>query len=194
MIIDNNLLLEDFYRLFNSRLNPLDFVLKTMQLNNGYNPLQKETLLLPIHDKVIYSQLQNSNYIKLVELIIKNIKIEPSCIDVFESELDKEMVCVFKKFLLRERVNVKIIDDNEKIYIETNDMMADLIWTPLSQFHTETVASFNHFNQFINALNGEKELLFLNANAPTAFSYFIKIWVAESLGIKLNALSNILVI
>lgn len=194
MITENKFLIKDFLKQFNSRLSSLDFVLKASQMKSNYDPFQNQALILPVDDPIIQNQLLDSDYISLIQLIVKNIRIEPECSDVFDSEMDENLMEFYTTFLLKESEKMKVIVNEGRIIILTNDMMADLLWSPISQFHAEIVETFRQFNQYIDALQGHKEALFLNANTSTAFSYFIQIWVAESLGIPLNLNETILVV
>jgi len=195
MILNNKILIYDFVKHFNARLSPLDFVLKTKQLSHEYDPRQNQALILPVNDGLIFSQLIKAKYATFIEHILRQIEIYPSCNDIFYSEIETEIMDFYKMFLLQERLKFKIeYNNNNAFMLHTNDMMADLIWSPVSQLHSEIVETYRYFNQFIGAFGGNTKNLFINANAPTAFSCFIQIWVAENLKIPLNGPSNILVV
>lgn len=193
MIVDNKEILHDFYKQFNSRLTTWDFVIKYKQLKPGYNPRKETALILPVGNEKTYELLLSNSYPSLVENILKNIQIEKSCRDVFLSELDEGIVSLFEEFIREASINSKVIIHNGRITIKAYDMFADLIWSPISQFHSELTASVEYFNKYIEAFGGNKDCLFLNANSSTSFSYFIQIWVCESLRIPLNPNSNVLV-
>ncbi|GAT62540.1 hypothetical protein [Paludibacter jiangxiensis] len=193
MIVDNKEILHDFYKHFNSRLTSWDFVIKYKQLKSGYNPREETALILPVDNEKTYEQLLSNSYPNLVEGILRNIQVEKSCRDVFLSELDEEILSLFEEFIREASLKSEVVIHNERIMIKSYDMFADLIWSPISQFHSELTASVDYFNKYIEAVGGNKECLFLNANSSTSFSYFIQIWVCESLGIPLNPNSNVLV-
>lgn len=196
MILDNKKLLKDFTKHFNSRLSSLDFVLKIGMLTNigknGYRPKVKQELRLPINDIVIFNQLKKANYNSLLEIIIKELKIENEFSDVFLSEMDKEWLSLFNDFIKKEIKEIIVKYNQDDISIITSDMMSDFLLFPISQFHTEITETYKQFNQYI-AITGTPDNFFLNANTANSFSYFIQIWVAENLNISLNPHSNIIV-
>lgn len=194
MISSNKDILQDFYKQFNSRLTSLDFVLKFNDLRSGYNPRQMVSLLLPTNNKT-FEYLASNNYSELIQGILQNIHVENSCRDVFISEMNNDTLSLFEEFIKDSISNCNVIIHDQRILINTYDMFADLIWAPISQFHSEVTGSIEYFDKYIEAFGGNKDCLFLNANSSTAFSYFIQIWVCEIMGIPLNPnYNNILVV
>lgn len=189
MVLNDTILIDNFVKYFNARLCPIDFISKLDRLGRNYNPLQEQILRLPVDSTLLFSQLEKANYSKLIERIIKNIQIDDTCNDIFCSEINNAIVDFFRDYISDNRLNFKVLNDGNDYFIVTNDIMADLIIHPISQLHSEIIDTFRYFHQMLDTV-GVNQRFFLNSNSSTAFSYFIQIFVAESLSIPLNVLDN----
>jgi hypothetical protein len=178
-------ILSEFCKHFNARLTPLEFVLIAKRLNDISDLSKKERLTLSAAPRV-YTQLIEGEYQALLLEIIKNIRIEPSTKDIFSSEIDSVLFEFYKEVFANEKQRLSIVSDKKEssFTVLTSSLFATLIWSPLSQLHCEIVYSFEFFNKIIEAYGGSTSSLFLNANASTAFSYFIQIYTCQCLGIS----------
>jgi len=194
MITDNENVMLNFYRYFNSYLSCVDMIYTIRQLHNNQF-IEKNSIVLQVNDNNIFNQLIEHNYLDIVLSIIKNVKIEKSCRDIFLSEIDEKTLTYIESLILFYRTECEICVKDGLILVQTNDLFADLILFPIGLFHSEILNTYNQFNNFIKAIGDRKISLFLNTNAPTAFSCFIQSWVGENLGIALvSPNSNTIVI
>lgn len=189
-------LLEDFYKQFNSRLNSYDFVLSVGNLKDNYDPWALTYLTLPVETAEIYTYLLDSDYVVLLTNVIRSIRIEPSCVDIFRSELDDETLSFYVAYLKDQTAKAIIHSSgtSNDFRIYTGTLMCDLIWSAISQMHSEMVETFKQFLKYIEVVHGNTSNLFLRPNASTPFSTFIQIWTSKSLNIPTSPNHNILVI
>ena len=195
MITDDTELMGVLYAHMNARIGPIEIVHKCRHLEAGANPLEPQVLRLPVNDREAYQQLVDFEYVALLEGVVAHFEIDQAFDDVFRSELSDSLVDLFRGIMKTERANATISHDGAEgeFRVHTTDTFADLIIAPVSELHTEVVATLQYANAYVSGVSGNMQGLFLNANASTAFSYFIQIWIAEHLKIPMTPGSDILV-
>lgn len=182
-LIDDDSIFVPFCEYLNSLLCVMDFSKKNDQsAQKSFDFKANDPFFLPINKSqsvVIYK----SNYKKILSKIISNIQIPKSCIDIFRSEFDDELVLIFM-VSLRDQTKEITIEEHELGYkLNCPAMISDLIMPLLSRLHSEVLTTFEQFSGFIEATRGNPHLLFLNAKGSNPVSQYIQMWVAKELGI-----------
>ena len=167
----------------NSLLTVADFDRKNDEsASESFDYKANDPFFLPIKDsqkEVVYQ----SNYKNLICEVVKRIQIPESCLDIFKSEFDDELIMIFL-VSLRDLTKVVTIEEHSKGYIvHCPIMISDLIMPVLSRLHSEIIYIFEEFNGYINAVSGNKDMLFLNAKGYNAVSQFSQMFVASELGL-----------
>lgn len=197
MIQFDNAMLEDFSKHFNSRINLMDFLdaapLFTAVLNKKVPPNLVFPIKLPCSPST-FAQLESFGYQHLLEKILELATVIPEAQDVYCSKIEKETFELFRALFLVELKKVKVVVDREEGYfvIRCSQLVTDLIWSPISQFHGEVTIQLEYFERMIRmkSMSASRESaiasLYLNSKVPTPFSYFILAFVAENMGIPLK--------
>jgi hypothetical protein len=182
-LIDDNDIFNPLCEHLNSLLCVMDFSKKNDESGSKSFDFQaNDPFFLPI-DKLEKKRITNSNYKRLLLKIINNIQIPESCIDIFRSEFDDELVHIFM-VSLREQTKVVTIEEHELGYkLNCPAMISDLIMPVLSRFHAEVLSTLKYFYSLLEAVGGNTGSLFLNAKSPNPVSQYIQMFVAKELNI-----------
>lgn len=198
MILDNIKIIDNFSLHFNCRLTSLDFIDNanelTTYLNSKNGIIKKSVILLPCSDRDVFYQLVNFNYSKLLNEICQRINLNEDLLDIYNSEMHKELVEIYNDYLKQNNklVDIKLNPNSYSFEIICQDLFVNLTISAFSQFHTELIGQLEYFNKLIeinSATSNSKHYtdnLFINSKVSTAFSYFIIAYLAENLKIKLN--------
>ncbi|MBL7699098.1 MAG: hypothetical protein JNK79_13115 [Chitinophagaceae bacterium] len=199
MIQNSEFMLDELSKHFNARLIPKDFTDNLPLLADILNgklppPEMRHCLKLPLGEEKVFRQLISFGYPELIGNIIKRVQIETESYDNFRSEMSYETVEWYKEvvFQLAKVVDIEVSEPDRMIYIVCPEILVELLWCPLSQFHTSVLSQLEHFNRFndIFAIYADTSdsppNLFVNSKAPTSFSYFIIAYIAENLNIPLS--------
>lgn len=149
--------------------------------NEKFDYKANDPFFLPVENsqkEVVYQ----SSYIYLLREIVERIQIPKSCLDIFRSEFDDDLVMIFL-VSLRDLTKMVEIEEHDKGYIVNCPIMiSDLIMPVLGRFHSEIIYTFKEFVDYIDAAGGNKSSLFLNAKGYNAVSQFAQMFVASELG------------
>lgn len=148
-----------------------------------------DPFLIPIEPKY-QKQIYNSNYLRLLTKIIVNIKIPESCIDIFRSKLDDELLLLFIVALKNDLKLVTIEEDPHGYKINCSIMISDLIMPLISRFNSEFMATYNHMNSMLEVTRGNVNNLYLNAKGSNPISQYICMFVAKELNIPNSPWEN----
>ncbi len=195
MILDNNQIILDFSKHFNSRFTSLDFLNSTYILTDILNlkDIPSTYIILPC-DKKMFEQLVDFKYHLLLEKIIKGITLEKESLEIYTSEMEEDLVLFYIDYVtsIREKTVVKTNPKNNSFEIHTSKLFLNIVISAFSQLHTELTAQLEYFNKLIE-INSKyaptenyTENLFINSKVPTAYSYFVIAFIAENLNIKLK--------
>ena len=199
MIQHDNSMIEDFSKHFNARLNLTDFLdaapLFTAILNKEVPPNLVYPLTLPCRG-ITFLQLRDFGYQELLDKVLRQIKIISEAQDVYCSKIDQGTFELFRDIFHDELKKAKVVEDEQQgcFVIRCSQLVMDLIWSPISQFHGEVIIQLEYFERMIQlrSISASREnaaaSLYLNSKVPTPFSYFILAFVAENLGIPLKLL------
>ncbi len=201
MIQDDPIILDAFSKEFNSRFSTLDFIDNSDKLMDILNKKVKtdirHSILLPCGDDKIFNHLISFRYNNLISQIIKRVKIEEETIDNYLSEMQAEMVQIYSDCLLA-MVNITTIEingTNKSFDIKCPELLVELLWSPISQFHTQVLFELEHLDKLVEMNRHYMEMtsdnpvtsnLFINSKTSTAYSYFILAFIAENLNIPLK--------
>jgi len=182
-LIDDDSIFVPLCENLNSLLCVMDFSEKNDQLaQKSFDFEANDPFFLPIkthQNSVIY----RSGYKKILSKIINNIQIPKSCVDIFRSEFDDELVSIFM-ICLRDQTKQVTIEEHDIGYkLNCPAMISDLIMPLLSRFHSEVLITIEQFSAYIEAADGNTDLFFLNAKGSNPVSQYIQMWVAKELGI-----------
>lgn len=181
-LIDDNSIFLPLCENLNSLLCVMDFSKKNDQsAEESFDFEANDPFFLPIEASkciVIYK----SQYKNILLKIISNIQIPRSCVDIFRSEFDDELVLVFMASLREQTKQVTIEEHDIGYKLNCPAMISDLIIPLLSRFHSEVLDTFQQFGAAIEAANGNPKQLFLNAKGLNPVSQYIQMWVAKELG------------
>lgn len=201
MIQDATPILDAFSTHFNSRFNTLDFIDNADKLmdilNKKVRKDLKHAIKLPCRHNKIFNQLISFRYLELLGEIIKRVKIEHESRDNFLSEMQPEMLFLYENCLsfMVKSATIKINYANRSFDIECQQLFVELLWSPISQFHTLVLVELEHLNKMaeistkyaeITSDNPANNNLFINSKVSTPFSYFILAYIAENLKIPLK--------
>ncbi|WP_019281445.1 hypothetical protein [Vibrio anguillarum] len=181
-LVDNSEIIQELSEHLNSLLSVADFDRKNDEsASPTFNFKADDPFLLPI-DEPVKEVIYRSSYKKLLCEIIKRIQIPESCIDIFRSEFDDELVMIFL-VSLRNLTQVVTVEEHDNGYIvHCPIMISDLIIPVLSRLHSEVTYTFSEFSSYIEAFGGNTNSLFLNAKGHNAVSQFVQMFVADELG------------
>jgi hypothetical protein len=198
MILDNSKIIADFSKHFNCRLTSLDFIENVGELlsllNNKSETTKKSTIILPCGNKETFNQLVKFNYSKLLNEICQRIILNEELLDIYKSEMQKELVQFYNDYLKQNSKLVEInINHHKNLFeITSQDLFVNLTISAFSQFHTELIGQIVFFNKIIEInsttsdSNKQTDNLYINSKVSTAFSYFIIAYLAENMNIKLK--------
>lgn len=183
-LVDDKRIFIPFCDQLYTHLRVLDFIYKTREIDHpDFDPNKFETLILPVEDEKVLEQLRKSDYVTLVKSVLENVRILESCMDIFRSEMDDELIAFFAHVIRLERGRVQTRPCPQGFSVECSCLISDLILPVLSRLHTEILTTFDQFMRFVEAVGGDTSRLFLNAKGSTPTSQFIQMWVANELGI-----------
>ncbi len=189
-IIDDDSIFNPLCEYLNSLLCVIDFDKKNDQsANESFNFEENDPFFLPINESQ-KSQIYKSNYQKILLKIIRNIQIPKSCIDIFRSEFDDELVMIFIVALRDQTKQVTIEEHDVGYKLNCPAMISDLIMPLLSQFHSEVLTTFENLSDYIKAVDGNTDSLFLNAKNSNPVSQYIQLWVSKELDIPERPLAQ----
>lgn len=182
-LIDDDSIFIPLCEYLNSLLCVMDFSKKNDQSAlKSFDFEENDPFFLPI-DEPIKVIIYQSDYKKILSKIINNIQIPKSCVDIFRSEFDDELVLIFM-ISLRDQTKQVTIEEHDNGYkLNCPAMISDLIMPLLIRFHSEVLTTFEKFSAYIKAADGNPDLLFLNAKGSNPVSQYIQMWVAKELGI-----------
>jgi len=206
MILDNIEIIDNFSLHFNCRLTSLDFVDNVSELialvNNKGGEVIESAIFLPCGSAVILDQLVKFDYPNLLKEICKRVTINKELLDIYNSEMQIELVGLYVAYLRHsnQQIEIKLNPETHSFAIICQDLFVNLTISAFSQFHTEILAQLVHFNELIekigkyNSITSDSNLptdnLFINSKVPTAFSYFIIAYLAENLYIRLKPVQD----
>jgi len=170
-----------------SRINSFELVLNLKKWKTNYNPLSMTKLFLKVANENDFAALSHSGYKDLIDFITTNIKFIDSCDDVYKSEIRDTEFQIFKQLVSKAQNNIMVSMNIEEMTfeIECADVIADLMFTPLSHFHHEVVLAINQFGEYKKLQEKYPGAKFNpEGKNPTALSNFIEHWVFEALGFK----------
>lgn len=197
MIQHSTQLLDDFSKQLNSRFNLMDFLEAESLFVKFLESKTQSNIVYPLTlpcDRPIFLQLANFGYRELLESLVSRMTIIDEATDVYCSKIEKETFGLFKSIVEHEVKKAKVVTDvKEGVFqIRCSQLMMELIWSPVSQFHGEVVNQLAYFERLIVAKSLTSSRtdaiasIFLNSKAPTPYSYFILAFLAENLGIPLQ--------
>jgi hypothetical protein len=200
MIQDCVPILDIFSKHFNSRFITLDFIDNADKLMDILNQkIQKEikySIKLPNKDDKPFHQLISFRYAELLDNIIKRVKIEDENRDNYLSEMEPGMLKLYEMCLsaMVQATTIKINYADKSFDIECAELFVELLWSPISQFHTSVLLELEHLGKMVEISTKYMELssdkpgnnLFINSKVSTPFSYFILAFVAENLNVPLK--------
>ncbi|WP_022946100.1 hypothetical protein [Pseudoalteromonas ruthenica] len=181
-LIEDSDIIQQLSEHLNSLLSVADFDRKNDEsASPSFNFKSDDPFFLPI-DEPLKEIIYRSSYKQLVCELIKRIQIPESCVDIFRSEFDDELVMIFL-VSLKDLTQVVTVEEHEKGYIvHCPIMISDLIMPVLSRLHSEVTYTFGEFSSCIEAVGGNTSSLFLNAKGYNAVSQFVQMFVADELG------------
>jgi hypothetical protein len=198
MIQENNYMLDEFSKHFNTRFTSLDYINSVESLvsliNNKTIDQKGINLMLPCESNKVFQQLVDFKYSNLLKEIIKRIKIESESLEIYTSEMQDELVELYQTNLisLASRVNINENPESRNFDINCHELFAELAWSPLSQFHVEVTNQLEYFNELIDmsskysGIDNYTANFYINSKVATSFSYFAIAYLAENLKIPLK--------
>jgi hypothetical protein len=198
MILDNSKIIADFSKHFNCRLTSLDFIENLGQLisllNNKSEIIKKSTIILSCGNEETFNQLVKFNYPKLLNEICQRIILNEELLDIYKSEMHKELVQFYNDYFKQNSKFVEINNNHQKNSFEIicQNLFVDLTISAFSQFHTELIGQLVFFNKIIEInrttsdSNKQTDNFYIHSKVSTAFSYFIIAYLAENMNIKLK--------
>ena len=202
MILKETLVMKEFSKRFNSKLNSLDFTEYAPRLmdiiNNKVDLNQKFKIGLPCKNENVFNQLVSFDYIELISELIKRLKIEEECYDNFLSLMEPNLIELYIDVILKMKPLTLIEANNSTLSFDVHcpELMMHLLWSPISQLHFSIQGELEHLNgglsiskKYYNLTVDENKFehnLFINSKVSTPFSYFILAFIAENLNIPLE--------
>ncbi|WP_143752387.1 hypothetical protein [Marinobacter guineae] len=175
---------KDFCKHFNSRIPSLGFVKLVRKLGTDYDPIQPSSMVLYVNDEQIFRHLIDCGYLQILNFLMVNTRIENDCIDVYKSEVGDKEVDFVNSILVsgHKKSSISLDVNDRKIIVTAMDSYIDLVISVFSEFHNEVISTANEFREYFELQQKYGAGFFLNANASTAFSYFVQMWVFNSYG------------
>ena len=194
-ILDEHLF-RDFSEHLSASLNVVDILYKLRQLAlPNFDPNEDDPISLAVWDQSMIGRLIEMDYTALLTACVGNFRLLESCADVFLSEIEQNMVDLFRDVFQHIASLSKVEVTDRGFIVHAPAILADLILPPLGRMHYEALQSLDHFSQMLAAVDNDPKKLFLNAKAPTPESQYIQIWVASKLEIPIAPPSgNIMVV
>ncbi len=185
----------DVSRHINARLGPIELIRIINQLESGdppYDPHRIESVLFPCANRAVFDFFLRADYADLIARLMKSIHIEPRAMDVFLSEIDDRYLKIFSATLPQQVTQVKIDSDanNIRFIVTAPEFLLDFSLPAISQFHSEMDHVAANMLQWLDAVDGNTSMLFLNAKGASFLSNFSQNWIADKLGIPLGGPAN----
>lgn len=178
-------LLADFCKHLSSGINVVDLLDKLEHLKPDYELSKDDPLLLRTNDPEVFERLKEFKYDELVRACVTSLRIEPSCYDVFLSEIEKDTFAWFVWGFENLTLTVKVEVDERGFVIHTPAFLSDIILPLISRFHHNVLIALDHFQALIKASENNPNAFYVHSKSPTPESQFIDIWVATRLRIPL---------
>jgi len=172
-----------FCRHLSASINVIDVLYKLQQLKSGTVVSEDDPIILVSRDPELFALLKEFNYREFVEACVTRIQIEPSCYDVFLSEVDEDAFKIFVGGFKHLAPQAKVEVTEKGFVVHSPMLIADLILPVISRVHEEVLRSLDHFVKMLVAVGNNPKSLFLNAKSPTPESQFLQLWVALKLKI-----------
>lgn len=176
-------LLADFCNHLSANINVIDVFYKLGQFKPEVDLLADDPILLGSRDPALLSTLKDFGYREFLERYVAQIRILPSCFDVFLSELDKSSFEVFVAGFAHLAPKAVVEETEQGFVLHTAALIADLILPIVSRVHEEILRSLVQWLEILKALGNHPESYFLHAKSATPESQFIQLWVAQKLKI-----------
>lgn len=192
----NALILEHFCKYVSSQFCIIDFIYQSKKIEfKDYNINEISTLIFPFDNKDVYTALKKASYTSLLEKIIRMVKLNDECIDIYRSEMGDELLELFKLAMEKQKESISISSDDEKLILVLRipDFISDLYLPLLSQLHTEITLICGQFLDFVANDEAGKMNVFLDPKSATPYSRFIEMWVGSALGIFSKPTENVIV-
>ena len=183
-IIDDDLFAE-FCKHLSASINVVDVLYKLQQLKPEMVVSEDDPFILVSRDSELFTLLKGFNYGEFIQACVAKLQIEPSCYDVFLSEIEGDAFEIFVGGFTHLAPKAKVETAEEGFIVHSAMLIADLILPVIGRIHEEVLRSLDHFVKMLKAVDNNPQSLFLNAKSPTPESQYIQFWVASQLGIPL---------
>lgn len=185
---------EEFCKQMSANINVLDLVYTVRRFGPDFDIQKDDPILLVTPDMPLFSRLRKLRYKDFLQKFVANLRILPSCYDVYLSEAGQKEVELFVLGFERITANttVRITDKGFEVHVPA--LISDLILPILGRLHEEMLMGMKQFGDFIKAVGNRPGAGFLNAKTPTPESQFIQMWISSKLKIPASPTATVVVV
>ena len=177
-----------------ANINVLDLVYTVRRFGPDFDIQKDDPICLITLDASLFSRLLQFEYQDFLRKFVANLRILPSCHDVYLSELEKQSIELFVMGFERFTANVTVRVADKRFEIHVPALISDLIMPIVGRLHEEILMGLKQFSEFIKAVGSRPDGGFLNAKAPTPESQFIQMWVASKLKVPASPAATVVVV
>jgi hypothetical protein len=177
-----------------ANINVLDLVYTVRRFGPDFDIRKDDPIWLVTPDASMFTRLLGFEYQEFLRKFVANLRILPSCHDVYLSELEKQSFELFVQGFEHFTANTAIRVAEKRFEIHVPALFSDLIMPIVGRVHEEILMGLKHFTGFIKAVGNRPDGVFLNAKAPTPESQFIQMWVASKLKVPASPAATVVVV